>query len=116
MRILLDQNLSPKLIRRLADLLPSLESVYDHGLVGASDPFIFHWARQSGFAAVVSTDRDFLALVNALGTPPKVIRIERCDYPSAVLERVFRREALRIHAFLQSDRASLLLDLYSTAS
>ncbi len=40
-RILLDQNLSPRLIRRLADILPGLESVYDHGLTGSSDPFIF---------------------------------------------------------------------------
>jgi predicted nuclease of predicted toxin-antitoxin system len=55
-RILLDQNLSPKLIRRLADIIPGLETVYDHGLVGASDPYIFDWARNAEFAAVVSSD------------------------------------------------------------
>ncbi|HLJ51257.1 MAG TPA: hypothetical protein VKU01_34850 [Bryobacteraceae bacterium] len=36
MRILLNQNLSPKLIRKLADLIPGIESVHDHDLVGAS--------------------------------------------------------------------------------
>ncbi|HWF10457.1 MAG TPA: DUF5615 family PIN-like protein [Bryobacteraceae bacterium] len=41
MRILLDQNLSPKLIRKLADIIPGLETVYDHDLVGASDSYIF---------------------------------------------------------------------------
>jgi predicted nuclease of predicted toxin-antitoxin system len=109
--ILLDQNLSPKLIRRLADVVPGLESVYDHNLIDASDPFIFDWARRMEFAALISTDRDFVSLAERLGPPPKVIRIERCDFPLAVIESVLRREAVRIQAFLDSNRAVLLLRL-----
>jgi predicted nuclease of predicted toxin-antitoxin system len=109
LRILLDQNLSPKLIRKLADVMPALESVYDHDLVGASDPVIFDWARRMQFLALVSTDRDFVHLAERLGPPPKVIRIERCDFPARVIEHLLRQEALRIHAFLESDRAVLLL-------
>ena len=82
MRILLDQNLSPKLINQLADVIPGLESVYQHDLIGASDPVIFDWARISGFAALISADRDFVRLVELMGPPPKVIRIERCDFRS----------------------------------
>jgi predicted nuclease of predicted toxin-antitoxin system len=110
-RILLDQNLSPKLIRKLADIISGLESVYDHNLVNAPDPFIFDWARKEKFAAVVSTDRDFVHLVERLGPPPKIVRIERCDFPAKVIEELLRREALRIHAFVESDRAVLLLRL-----
>jgi predicted nuclease of predicted toxin-antitoxin system len=110
-RILLDQNLSPKLIRKMADIIPGFETVYDHDLVGASDPFIFDWARRAEFAAVVSTDRDFVHLAERLGPPPKVIRIERCDFTAEVIEQLLRREALRIHDFLESDRAVLLLRL-----
>jgi len=109
MRILLDQNLSPKLIRRLADVLPGLESVYDHNLIEASDPFIFKWARESAFAGIISADRDLVVLAEQLGPPPKVIRIEQCDYPSAVVEQLLRRELIRIRTFLESDRAALLL-------
>ena len=111
MRILLDQNLSPKLIRKLAGMIPGLETVYGHDLVGASDPFIFDWARKAEFAAVVSTDLDFVRLAERLGPPPKVIPIERCDFPARVIEQLLRREALRIHDFLESDRAVLLLRL-----
>ena len=111
MRILLDQNLSPRLIRGLADILPGLESVYDHGLTGSSDPFIFDWARRAEFAALVSTDRDFVGLAERLGPPPKVIRIERCDFPYRTIELLLRREALRIHSFLESNRAVLFLSL-----
>lgn len=109
MRILLDQNLSPKLIRKPADIIPGLETVYGHDLVGASDSFIFDWARKSEFAAVVSTDHDFVQLAERLGTPPKVIRIERCDFPAKVIEQLLRREIIRIYDFLESDRAVLLL-------
>ena len=111
MRILLDQNLSPKLIRRLADILPGLETVYDHDLMGSSDPFIFDWARRFEFSALVSADRDFVKLIERLGPPPKVIRIERCDFPSRIVEQLLRREAVRIHDFLKSDRAVLLMSL-----
>ena len=62
-RILLDQNLSPRLVPQLIDVLPELESVYDHDLTGASDPSIFQWARGSGFSALISADRDFVHLV-----------------------------------------------------
>jgi len=110
-RILLDQNLSPKLIRRLADVLPGLESVYDHGLIAASDPVIFDWARKSEFSALVSADRDFIDMAERVGPPPKVIRIERCDFPSKIIEQLIRREAIRIHEFLASERAVLLLKL-----
>jgi len=110
-RILLDQNLSPKLIAMLADVLPGLDSVYDHDLIGASDPYLFHWAREHDVSALISTDRDFVQLSERLGPPPKVIRIERCDFPSRIIERLLRREAIRINAFLKSDRALLQLSL-----
>lgn len=110
-RILLDQNLSPKLIRQLADVMSGLESVYAHGLTGASDPDIFDWAGRSGFTAVLSTDRDFVLLAERLGPPPKVIRIEHCDFPAKTIEGILRREAIRIRSFLNSTRVVLLLSV-----
>ena len=80
--MLLDQNLSPKLIRSLSGRL-DLESVYDHHITAASDPVIFEWARNNGFDAVISTDRDFVQLVERLGQPPKVIESS---------DAIFRRE------------------------
>ena len=54
MRILLDQNLSPKLIRALADIFPGLESVYSHQLTNASDEVIFEWARKERIEALLA--------------------------------------------------------------
>ena len=58
MRILLDQNLSPKLIRKLTDLFPGLESVYNHHLTGAADPPIFQWAQEQQIKAIVTNNSD----------------------------------------------------------
>jgi predicted nuclease of predicted toxin-antitoxin system len=99
-RILLNRNLSPKLVRRLADIIPGLETVYDHDL---SEHPTHRFSNGRGM--------DFVRLVERAGPPPKVIRIERCDFPSKVIEQVLRREALWIHDFLKSDRAVLLLKL-----
>jgi predicted nuclease of predicted toxin-antitoxin system len=88
-----------------------LETVYDHDLIDSSDTFIFDWARRSEFSALVSADQDFVHLAERLGPPPKVIRIERCDFPSRIVEQVIRREALRIHDFLESNRAVLQVSL-----
>jgi predicted nuclease of predicted toxin-antitoxin system len=115
-RILLDQNLSPKLVRQLTDIFPELETVYDHELIGASDPIIFDWARQAGVVAIISADRDFVLLAERLGPPPKVIRIERCDFPSRLVGELLRREAVRIHAFLESNRSVLELGIQKTSA
>ncbi|MDQ1473314.1 MAG: hypothetical protein QOJ99_4794 [Bryobacterales bacterium] len=61
------------------------------------------------FAAVLSTDRDFVILAERMGPPPKIIRIEKCDVPSAAIEKLIRREAIRIHHFLISESAVLIL-------
>lgn len=49
--------------------------------------------------------RDLVHLAERIGPPPKVIRIERCDFPSKIIEQLIRREAIRIHDFLpQNER------------
>jgi len=87
--ILLDQNPSPRLVPLLSDVLPGLESVYDRDLVGASDPVLFEWARRSGIVAIITADRDLVRIAERLGPPPKIIRIDRCDFPSRVIARLF---------------------------
>jgi predicted nuclease of predicted toxin-antitoxin system len=110
-QILLDQNLSPKLIRKLTDLFPGLESVYNLGLTNAPDTSIFTWAKERQIDASISSDRDFIQLAEQIGPPPKVIRIEQCGFPSSVIEQLLRREAIRIYDFLQSSRTVLQLRL-----
>lgn len=107
MRLLLDENLSPRLIPRLSSLFAELTHVRDHGLKQASDKVIWDWARANGYI-VITTDADFVALSHRLGSPPKVVHFTRCDFPLAVIEGVFRRNAIRISEFGRSETSSVL--------
>ena len=58
MKLLFDQNLSPKLVNRLADLFPDSSPVQSVGLDCATDDQIWEHARLNGFA-IVTKDEDF---------------------------------------------------------
>ena len=78
------------MIRRLEDLFPGSSHVVRENLLHASDRHIWEYAKTNGFA-IVTADADFYELATAFGPPPKVIWLRRCDYPSAVAERLIRR-------------------------
>ena len=61
MSLLLDENLSPRLIGRLSSLFPGMIHVRDLGLKQASDEVIWEWAGSKSFT-IVTTDADFVDL------------------------------------------------------
>jgi predicted nuclease of predicted toxin-antitoxin system len=105
--LLLDENLSPRLTFRLASLFPGLVHVRDVGLRQARDEEIWDWAREKSYT-VITADADFVALVNRRGTPPKLIHLERCDFPFRVIEELLRQNAIRISEFEKDPNARLL--------
>jgi predicted nuclease of predicted toxin-antitoxin system len=108
-KLLLDENLSRRLVLRLADLFPESAHVGLVGLLQASDEDVWKFARSNNFA-IVTADADFYELATTLGFPPKVLWLRACDYPTAVAESLIRGQAIRIVEFLQdSERAVLVL-------
>jgi predicted nuclease of predicted toxin-antitoxin system len=105
--LLLDENLSPRLLPRLASLFPVLRHVRDIGLKQASDETIWEWAKKNSYT-IVTTDADFAAINNRRGWPPKVIRIEECDHPLRIIEELLRRNAVRISEFDKDPNVGLL--------
>jgi predicted nuclease of predicted toxin-antitoxin system len=97
-KLLLDENLSPRLVPRLQSLFPDLTHVRDIGLRQADDRTIWEWARTHDYA-VVTTDADFVGMSQRLGWPPLIIHIEHCDHPLRIIEDLMRRSAVRIAAF-----------------
>jgi predicted nuclease of predicted toxin-antitoxin system len=98
LKILLDENLSPRLVARLSSLFPELAHVREIGLQRASDKEIWRWAKANDYL-IATSDADFLDLVNQLGWPPQVIHLERCDFPLRVIEEILRKNAVRIVEF-----------------
>ncbi len=108
MSLLLDENLSPRLTFRLASLFTGLIHVRDVGLKQAADEEIWNWARENGYT-VITADADFVALFNRRGPPPKLIHLERCDFPFNVIEELLRQNAIRISEFENDPNAGLLI-------
>ncbi len=109
MNILIDENLPPRLAQRLADLFADMHHVRDIALKGKPDAEIWHFARANKYAAILTTDIDFQNRVLELGSLPKVIRIERCNFSAREITLLLRREAVRIQEFLASDQSLLVL-------
>ena len=58
LKLLFDQNLSPRLVTRLADPFPDSSHVQDLGLGEAVDDAVWDHARHNGFC-IVSKDEDY---------------------------------------------------------
>ena len=109
MKLLLDENLSRRLVPQLADLFPGSTHVASVGLLQAPDARLWEYAKAHDFA-IVTADADFYELATSFGPPPKVIWLRGCDYPTATAERLMRREAIRAAEFLEDrDQAVLIL-------
>ena len=107
MRLLLDENLSPRLVSRLNQLFPGLTHVRDVGLKQANDQQIWDWAKANEFS-IVTTDSDFVVQAKCHGWPPKVVHLEQCDFPLRVIEDWLRRSAVRISEFGKNEVVGLL--------
>ena len=79
MKLLLDQNLSCRLVPKLADLYPGSSHVKLHGLTEAEDEAIWSFAVRNDFI-IVSKDSDFHQRSLLRGHPPKFIylRLGNC--------------------------------------
>jgi predicted nuclease of predicted toxin-antitoxin system len=108
LKLLLDENLSPRLTALIADLYPGSSHVGDCGLHSASDGDVWHFAAENDFA-IVSKDSDFSELCALRGSPPKVIwlRIGNCTTQHAC--HALRDSFTSIHAFLRTSEESCLV-------
>ena len=107
MKLLLDQNLSFKLVAAVADLFPDSAHVRDVGLAEASDQDVWDYARDNGFV-IASKDDDFHQRSFLYGAPPKVIwlRLGNCS-TSRILD-CLRCNSANIVAFERDENATFL--------
>jgi predicted nuclease of predicted toxin-antitoxin system len=94
MKLLFDQNLSPALVQKLADLFPGSTHTEPAGLTRSDDLSIWEYCQREGFV-VVSKDNDFGFLAMQRGTPPKAICIRWEIAPHATLKARFAETPTR---------------------
>lgn len=99
MKLLIDENLSYRLVKQLQDLFPGTEQVGRLGLAGHRDISIWEFARQQGFV-ILTQDEDFLDLSLVRGAPPKVILLRTGNLPSSRVVKLLRNHQVAIHTLL----------------
>lgn len=108
MRLLFDQNLSPRLVGRLADLYPGSSHVRDAGLAAAEDETIWTYAA-AGEYAIVTKDDDFRQRSFLRGAPPRVIWVKLGNCTTAEIEAALRARHADVRAFAADPAAALLV-------
>jgi len=107
MKLLFDENLSPKLPSRLSDLFPGSLHVRDVGMKATIDPIVWDYAKDNSFM-IVSKDSDMHDLSLIFGSPPKVIWLRLGNCSTLQVESFLRREFNAIKLFYEDKSLSLL--------
>ena len=99
MKLLIDQNLSYRLVKQLQELFPDTEQVRRLGLTDRRDAIIWEYAQREGFV-ILTQDEDFLDLSLLRGSPPKVLLLRTGNLPSSQVVDLLRNHQLMIYTSL----------------
>jgi predicted nuclease of predicted toxin-antitoxin system len=108
MKLLFDQNLSPRLPMLLSELYPDSVHVRNVGLRDSDDAIIWVYAKENSFT-IVSKDSDFQQRSLLYGSPPKFIWLRVGNCPVKTIEDLLRQHVLAIHAFEKDTVSHLML-------
>ena len=110
MRLLFDQNLSRKLVNRLADSFPDSSHVQFHSLAEEDDGEIWEFAKAQDFC-IVTQDADFADRSRLYGAPPKVVWLRCGNVPTNKVETLLRSGEEAINELMNNSLLNCL-ELY----
>lgn len=108
MRLLFDQNLSPKLAHCMSDLFPESMHVRQFGYQRAPDASVWELALENGYV-IVTKDADFADRSAAIGFPPKVVWFKRGNCSTDDIEVILRHRCRDIERFGDDPKTGLLV-------
>ncbi len=107
MKLLFDENLSPKLPHLLTDIFPNSLHVRDVGMKATIDPIVWDYAKDND-QIIVSKDVDMHDLSLVFGNPPEVIWLRLGNCSTLQIENTLRRNFDTIKLFYEDEDLSLL--------
>jgi predicted nuclease of predicted toxin-antitoxin system len=107
-KLLFDENLSPKLVRLLVKEFPDSNHVELLKLRGSTDTTLWELAKQQGYM-IVSKDNDFRQRAFLLGAPPKVIWLSIGNSGTTEIVELLKQKEATIQSFEKNDEESLLV-------
>jgi predicted nuclease of predicted toxin-antitoxin system len=110
-KLLLDQNLSHRLVQRLQDLFPGSAQVRPLGLSRHSDAELWWYARTHGYV-LVTKDEDFAEMAVMRGAPPKVVWLRVGNCSTSETEHLLVETAESIRKLVDDDER-IVLELFA---
>ncbi len=108
MKLLLDQNISRRLLRDIAVAFPGSQHVSDVNLTTEDDEVLWRFAADNGFA-IISKDSDFFHRALLRGHPPKVIHLRIGNCTTQHIIKLIMDNVPLIHKFISNPLESLLI-------
>ena len=108
MKLLFDENLSPKLPEQLAPIFPDCIHIRECGMLGRPDDEVWEYARENGFT-IISKDSDFQQRSLLHGLPPKIVWLRTGNCTRAHLLHLIVSSEGEIRAFGNDPTASVLV-------
>jgi predicted nuclease of predicted toxin-antitoxin system len=106
-KLLLDQNISFRLVGAIEKDFPGTQQVRKLGLENSSDKVIWDYAKASNFI-IVTFDSDFYDLSLLHGHPPKIIWLRSGNLTTSNVERVLTMKIEQIKYFSEDPGISCL--------
>ena len=107
MKLLLDENLSRRLLPALQADFPGSSQVSLLGLEQADDRGIWEYARVHDYV-IVTKDEDFHDLQTAWGYPPKIVLLALGNSTNQVVLRALTTSAVQLRESLADERIGLV--------
>ncbi len=108
MKLLLDENLSDRIVNRIIDLYPDSEHVKALALTNTDDSIIWEYAKANEFV-IISKDSDFHQRSLLYGHPPKFIYLRIGNSPTSKIVQILREKFDTIAQFGDRESESILV-------
>ncbi len=99
MKLLFDQNISPRILKLLSFNFTSSTTVKSIGLLNSSDKVIWNYAKENHFT---TQDSDFNELNNLYGFPPKIIWIRTGNLRTLLIAEILETHFESLAEFIDS--------------
>lgn len=103
MKLLLDQNISFRLVKLISAYFDGVQQVRLLGLENSSDIEIWRFAKKNNLT-IVTFDADFSDFASVFGHPPKIIWIRTGNKSTQVIAELLIQNSEIINEFLDSEK------------
>ena len=111
MKLLFDENLSPRLVELLAADFPDSTHIERLNMRGATDAALWAYAREHGYT-IASKDNDFRQYAFLYGAPPKTVWLSVGNAGTNAIAQLIRSQIEALRAFeLDPEQSLIVLEL-----